>query len=67
MNVLSPQGRIKTPGNIFFANDPNNPDLEFEAADNMGKAAVWICEQKAAEFTGNVVYDEEFLKSKGLI
>jgi citronellol/citronellal dehydrogenase len=67
INVLSPQGRVKTPGNIFAQNDRENPDLEFEAADNMGKAAVWICEQVAKEFTGNVVYDEEFLKSKGVI
>lgn len=30
VNVLSPQGRIKTPGNLFAENDPNNPSLEFE-------------------------------------
>lgn len=66
VNVLSPQGRIKTPGNVFFQNDRENPDLNFEAADAMGKAAVWICEQSANQFTGNILYDEELCKEKGL-
>ncbi|MBM3140104.1 MAG: SDR family NAD(P)-dependent oxidoreductase [Chloroflexi bacterium] len=66
VNVLSPQGRIKTPGNVFFQNDPNNPDLEFESADFMGKATVWICEQQAMQFTGNVVYDQDLCKEKKL-
>src|SRR5262249_42139784 len=39
VNVLSPTGRIKTPGNIFRENDPNNPNLNFEEAVAMGKAA----------------------------
>ncbi len=66
VNVLSPQGRIKTPGNLFAQNDPENPNLDFEAADKMGKAAVWICEQPPQEYTGNIVYDEELCKEQGL-
>src|SRR3712207_883097 len=45
VNVLSPQGRIKTPGNVFAQNVKENPDLEFEEAVAMGKATVWICQQ----------------------
>jgi NAD(P)-dependent dehydrogenase (short-subunit alcohol dehydrogenase family) len=66
VNVLSPQGRIKTPGNIMAQNDREHPDLDFETADEMGKAAVWICEQSAKDFTGNVVYDQDLCKEKGL-
>jgi len=66
VNVLSPTGRVKTPGNIFFSNDPENPDLDFETADAMGKATVWICEQPAAAYTGNIVYDEDLVKEHGL-
>ena len=66
VNVLSPQGDIKTPGHEFFGNDPNNPDLDFEVADAMGKSAVWICEQSADAFTGNVVYDQDFVREKRL-
>ena len=65
VNVLSPQGRIKTPGNIWADNDPDNPSLEFEAADEMGKATVWVCEQ-SIEFTGNILYDQDLCKEKGL-
>ncbi len=66
VNVLSPQGRIKTPGNIMAQNDREHPDLDFETADEMGKAAVWICEQAAKDFTGNIVYDQDLCKAKGL-
>lgn len=66
VNTLSPEGRIKTPGNLFAQNDRDNPTLEFEAADMMGKAAVWICEQQPKEFTGNILYDEELCAQKGL-
>ena len=59
INVLSPAKRVRTPGNLFAANDPEHPDLSFEAADAMGKAAVWICGQTAHAFTGNIVYDDE--------
>ncbi len=66
VNVLSPQGRIKTPGNLFAENDPENPNLDFDAADEMGKAAVWICEQPPQKYTGNIVYDEQLCKEQGL-
>ena len=66
VNVLSPQGRISTPGNLYASNDPENPNLDFETADAMGKAAVWICEQEQQQFTGNVLYDEEVVKEQGL-
>ena len=58
VNVLSPDGGVRTPGLIFAQNDRENPDLDFETADAMGKAAVWICEQPANTYTGNVVYDK---------
>ena len=66
VNVLSPQGRIKTPGNIFAQNDKENPDLNFEEAVAMGKAAVWICEQDPQQFTGNILFDEDLCREKGL-
>ena len=67
VNVLSPQGRIKTPGNVWAQNDPQNPNLEFEPSDHMGEAAVWICEQQPPSYTGNIVKDEDLLRSKGLL
>lgn len=66
INVLSPNGRIKTPGNIMARNDRDNPDLEFDTADDMGKATVWICEQPAASFTGNVLYDQLVVQEQNL-
>jgi NAD(P)-dependent dehydrogenase (short-subunit alcohol dehydrogenase family) len=66
VNVLSPMGRIRTPGNLYAEQDRDNPTLEFEAADAMGKAAVWMCQQTASTFTGNVVYDEELVAAQGL-
>ncbi|MGD9892384.1 MAG: SDR family NAD(P)-dependent oxidoreductase [Dehalococcoidia bacterium] len=66
VNVLSPQGRIKTPGNVFAQNDKENPDLEFEEAVAMGKATVWICEQNPQKYTGNILFDEELCREKGL-
>jgi NAD(P)-dependent dehydrogenase (short-subunit alcohol dehydrogenase family) len=65
VNVLSPQGRIQTPGNIFAENDPVNPRLDFEPADLMGKAARWVCEQPAT-FTGHILYDDEVCAKEGL-
>jgi NAD(P)-dependent dehydrogenase (short-subunit alcohol dehydrogenase family) len=65
VNVLSPQGRIQTPGNIFAENDPANPRLDFEPADLMGKAARWVCEQPAS-FTGHILYDDEVCTKQGL-
>ncbi|MEX1103878.1 MAG: SDR family oxidoreductase, partial [Dehalococcoidia bacterium] len=65
VNVLSPQGRIKTPGNAFATNNPENPDLEFEEAVAMAKGTRWICEQPA-NFTGNILFDEELCRERGL-
>jgi len=65
VNVLSPEGRIRTPGNIFAQNDPANPTLEFEPAEKMGKAARWLCEQPVS-FTGHILYDEELCAQQGL-
>jgi len=67
VNVLSPQGRIKTPGNIFAQNSKENPDLEFEEAVAMGKATVWICEQDPQQFTGNILFDEDLCREKALM
>lgn len=66
VNVLSPTGRIKTPGNLFFGNDRENPDLDFETADAMGKATVWICEQPANKYTGNIVFDDAVVADQSL-
>ena len=65
VNILSPQGRISTPGNVWAENDPVNPSLEFEAAIEMGKAGVWICEQPHL-YTGNILYDQDLCKEKNL-
>lgn len=66
VNVLSPKGRIKTPGNIMASNSRENPDLDFESAVNMGKSAVWICEQPANVLNGSVMYDNDLVAAKGL-
>jgi citronellol/citronellal dehydrogenase len=65
VNVLSPQGRVKTPGNVWAQNDRENPDLEFEEAWEMGKSAVWICEQ-GVEFTGHILFDQDLCREHGL-
>lgn len=66
VNVLSPQGRIKTPGNVFAQNNPDNPDLDFEPAHAMARGTRWICEQ-GPEFTGHILFDEELCRDKGLL
>ena len=65
VNVLSPQGRIRTPGNIWAENDPDNPTLEFEPADEMGKAAVWVCEQDSS-YTGHILFDQDVCEEQKL-
>jgi NAD(P)-dependent dehydrogenase (short-subunit alcohol dehydrogenase family) len=65
VNILSPQGRISTPGNMWADNDSDNPNLEFEEASEMGKAGVWICEQPHS-YTGNILYDQEVCRAKNL-
>ena len=66
VNVLSPRGRIKTPGNLWAENDPENPSLDFESANEMGKGSVWICEQPPQQFTGNILFDEDLCREQGL-
>ncbi len=66
VNVLEPGGRIRTPGNIWAENDPDNPTLEFEPSDDMGKASVWMCEQPPQQYTGNIVNAIELCKEQGL-
>lgn len=65
VNVLSPQGRIKTPGNVWADNDRENPNLDFEEAVAMAKGTVWLCEQ-GPEYTGHILFDEDLCKEKGL-
>ncbi|MXZ62424.1 MAG: SDR family NAD(P)-dependent oxidoreductase [Chloroflexi bacterium] len=61
VNVLSPESGYRTPGLIFAGNDPENPDLNFEAADPMGEATVWVCQQEPSGYTGNILYDRSVL------
>ena len=65
VNVLSPEGVIRTPGNLFAQNDPENPNLDFEPAEKMAKAARWICEQPAA-YTGHILFDVDVCREQGL-
>jgi NAD(P)-dependent dehydrogenase (short-subunit alcohol dehydrogenase family) len=65
VNVLSPHGRIKTPGNVFATNDPNNPDLDFEPATAMAEGTRWICEQGPA-YTGHILFDEDLCREQGI-
>ena len=66
VNVLAPTGGVKTPGLMFFQNDPQNPIKDFEAADNMGKAAVWICEQPVNRLNGSILYDGDVVSEHQL-
>lgn len=65
VNVLSPDTGVRTAGNRMASNDRENPDLNFETADDMGQATVWICEQPV-EYTGRVVYDKPILEAAGI-
>lgn len=66
VNVLSPDTGVRTAGNRFASNDRENPDLNFETADDMGLATVWICEQPAKQYTGNILYDKPVLTAAGI-
>ncbi|MGI8554102.1 MAG: SDR family NAD(P)-dependent oxidoreductase [Dehalococcoidia bacterium] len=66
VNVLSPAGRIATPGNKFAANSKENPDLQFEEAVDMGKAAVWLCQQEPRWYTGHILFDTEVVREHRL-
>ncbi|MFN8639115.1 MAG: SDR family NAD(P)-dependent oxidoreductase [Dehalococcoidia bacterium] len=56
-NVLSLGYLIHTPGNVFAQNDPEHPNLEFDDADWMGRAATWIAMQPT-DYTGHIVWDD---------
>jgi NAD(P)-dependent dehydrogenase (short-subunit alcohol dehydrogenase family) len=67
VNVLSPQGGINTPGLLYFTRrDTPVDELPFEVANELGKAAVWICEQPAQTFTGNILFDQDVCREQGL-
>ena len=66
VNLLLLTRRVRTPGNIFAENDPQHPTLEFETADSMGKAAVWISEQPVKELTGSILVDTDICDANGL-
>jgi NAD(P)-dependent dehydrogenase (short-subunit alcohol dehydrogenase family) len=62
-NVLSPSGRIRTPGNVFGMTRPGETPEPFEAAVNMGKGVVFICCQEPRTFTGNLLFDDEMVQT----
>lgn len=64
VNVLSPMGRLRTPGNLYAGRDLGEP-LEFEIAEAMAKATEWICEQPP-EFTGHILWDEQLCEEQNL-
>ena len=65
-NVLSPVGRIRTPGNVFGMTKPGETPEPFEVAEAMGKAAVYICSQEPGAYTGNISFDGEMVRQYGL-
>ena len=66
VNVLSPVGRVRTPGNVFGMTPPGGIPEPFEKAEAMGKAAVFIASQPAGAYTGNLVFDEELVRQHHL-
>ena len=65
-NVLSPVGRVRTPGNVFGMTPPAGTPEPFEKAEAMGKAAVFIANQPPQSFTGNILFDEEMVRQHQL-
>lgn len=65
-NVLSPMGRIRTPGNVFGMTKPGETPEPFEEAIAMGKGAVFICTQDPHTFTGNILFDEDVVRRYNL-
>jgi len=61
-NVLSPIGRVRTPGNVFGMTAPGGTPEPFEQAEAMGKAAVFIASQPPHTFTGHILFDEEMVR-----
>jgi citronellol/citronellal dehydrogenase len=66
VNVLSPEGRIRTPGNSFAENSRENPTLDFEQAVDMGKAMVWLCAQDPRSYTGHILFDTDVVREHAL-
>lgn len=68
VNVLSPRGGYRTPGNQMMRLPPGAaPDpSQLDSAVNMGRAAVWICCQDPKQFTGHILYDRDLLQEHGL-
>jgi citronellol/citronellal dehydrogenase len=62
VNVLSPVGRVRTPGNVFGMTPPGGTPEPFEKAKAMGKAAVFIANQPPHTFTGHILFDEEVVQ-----
>lgn len=56
-NALSPGGLIRTPGTVF-ARRLDVPEEGYEAADWMGRMAVWICDQPPT-YTGHILFDSD--------
>src|SRR4029453_10860988 len=65
-NVLSPVGRVRTPGNVFGMTPPSGTPEPFEKAEAMGKAAVFIASQPPQSFTGHILFDEEMVRQHQL-
>ena len=57
-NVLTLRYLIKTPGHWYALTTPDNPQTEFEEAEWMARASVWIAAQPPT-YTGNVVDDRD--------
>ena len=65
-NVLSPIGRIRTPGNVFGMTRPGETPEPFEEAIAMGKSMVFVCSQNPRTFTGNILFDEDVVRQYDL-
>ena len=67
-NCLSPDHQVTTPGVALLRNidDPDAPLLDVEFAHDLGKSAVWICEQSPGSYTGNILYDTEVVAEQNL-
>ncbi len=57
VNSLSVRRSIRTPGNIYAKQDPDNPVLQFGAADDMGACVVEIC-GRPFSYTGHIVIED---------
>lgn len=66
VNVLSPVGRVRTPGNVFGMTPPGGTPEPFEKAEAMGKAAVFIVSQPPRSYTGNIVFDADVVRDHQL-